>query len=177
MTLLQWTRYTKKIGDHEETKWTTNKNLARVFWGCWPSTLLSILCFFTKTLFIPWNRLFCLFLSVSLSFSLVYFTFPLSFSVSLYLVSCCFPSWFSCLLSPSLSFCFSFLPCFFAFVSREKNNIKYYIWKVSFHQLFLFWGVSCFVLSFKSFLFLFFVLSVVCFDQQKCFHFLQEDHF
>ena len=143
------------------------KKPARVFWGCWPSTLLSILCFlfFIKTLFFPWKRVI-LFISHCLPFFLLgffhfsFFTLCLSLSCFLFFLflPCCLVDFF--------------LPCFFVVISclvslrlfHEKN----YIWKVFFHQLFLFWGVSFFVLPFKSLLFFFFFFFVFFFSCVFC---------
>ena len=123
--------------------------------GLQPFLVFCVFCLFTITLFSPENGFFCSFFSVSLSFSLASFIFPFSLSLSLflYLVSCfLFPCFLVCYLL-SLFFCCYFLPCFFAFVSRKK-----YL-KGFFHQLFLFWGFSCFALSFKSLFFLVLFLS------------------
>ena len=139
------------------------KNPARVFWACWPSTLLSILCFlsFTKTLFFPWKWVI-LFISQCLPFFLLGFvTFPFSLSVSLYLVSCffCF-SLLSCWFSPSLFFCCFFLPCFFVFVSRQNFTFEGFFSSL----IFVFWGfLFCFVFQnpFLNFVFSFFQLCVL----------------
>ena len=92
-------------GDQRDNK----KNPARVFWGCWPSTLLSILCF----LFFYKNTVFPLKTGYFVHFSV------------LYLVSCFFCFFFVFLLIfPSLFFCCSLLPCFFAFVSRKNITFE-----------------------------------------------------
>ena len=170
MTLLQWTRYMKTIRDREETKGTTKKHLHMCFGavGLQPFLVFCVFCLLQKHCFSPGNRLFCSFLSVSLSFSLASFTFPFSLSVSL--VSCFF-LFIPCFLVDFsfLVFLLFFLALFLCVCFTKKD----YIWKASFHQLFLFFGFSCFVLSFKSLFsyFVSFVLSVVCFGQHKCFQF------
>ena len=102
------------------------KNPARVFWACWPSTLLSILCFlfFTKHCFSPENGLFCSFLSVSLSFSLVLSLFlfhSLSLSILFLVFFLFFPCFLVDFLLVFLLFC---LPCFFVFVSRQNFTFE-----------------------------------------------------
>ena len=147
-------------GDQRDNK----KNPARVFWGCWPSTLLSILCFlsFTKALFFPWKRVI-LFISQCLPFFLLgFFTFPFSLSVSLYLVSCFF-LFFPCFLVDFL------LPCFFVVFSclvslclfHEKIiHLKGFFSSI----IFVFWGfLFCFVFQnpFLNFVFSIFQLCVL----------------
>ena len=77
---------------------------------------------------------FCLFLSVSLRFSLVFFYSPFH-SLSLYLSLVLF-------FLPSLFLLSLLLPCFCLFVSlllfHEKNNIRIIYLKIYFHQSFLF---------------------------------------
>ena len=162
VTLLQWTRHTKTIRDHEETKGTTKKNLHVCFGavGLQPFLVFCVFCLLQKHCFSPENGLFCSFLSVSLFspwfFHVSFFTLCLSLFCFLFFL---FFSLLSCWLSPSLFFCCFCLPCFFVFVSRRKL----YIWKVSFHQLFLFFLVSCFVFQnpFLNFVFSFFQLCVL----------------
>ena len=155
MTLLQWTRYAKTIRDHEETIGTTKKKPARVFWCCWPSTLLSILCFCflqKKHCFSPENGLFCSFLSVSLSFALASFTFPFSLSVSLYFFLVFFVSSF--LVDFFLPCCFVVLSCL---VSLRLFTKKITFQRLLFINYFCFLGVSFFALPFKSLLLILFV--------------------
>ena len=74
VTLLQWTRYTKTIADHEETKGTTKKTLHVCFGavGLQPFLVFCVfLVFLQKHCFPTDNGLFCSFLNVPLSFSLV----------------------------------------------------------------------------------------------------------
>ena len=130
-----------------------------MFWGCWPSTLLSILCFlsFAKTLFFPWKQV-VLFISQCLPFFLLGF-FHFSFftlCLSCFLFFCLFLAFL--LISPSLFFCCSFLPCFLAFVSRKKLHLKGF-----FSSIISVFGVSCFALPFKSlFLILFLSFFQLC---------------
>ena len=135
--------------------------------------------FLQKHSFSPENGLFCSFLSASLFFSSVSFTSPFSFSVSLslslsFLFFVFFPSLFSCFFVLPC-FCCYCLPCFFAFVSRKtQHQILHLKGFFSFFLFFLGGGgagvLFCFVLQIL-FYFWFFVLSVVCFCQHKCFHF------
>ena len=100
-----------------------------------------------KHCFSPENGLFCSFLSVSLSFSLVFSRF-LFHSLSLSILFLVFFVFFlAFLLIVSFLVFLLFLFALFLCVCFTK---KLYIWKASFHQLFLFFGVSCFVLSFKT---------------------------
>ena len=153
------------------------KKPARVFWGCWPSTLLSILCFlfFIKTLFFPWKRVI-LFISQCLPFFLLgffhfsFFTLCLSLSCFLFF----FFLFLVFLLIFSLFFCCSFLPCFFAFVSRKKLHLKGFFSSI----ISVFWGfLFCFAFQIPSLIFFsfFFFFSVVCFV--KMFSVFKEDHF
>ena len=105
----------------------------------------------------PWKRVF-LFISLCLPSPWASFTSPfhtLSLSLSL---SCLFLC--SCLYLPSLLFCFFNLPCFWlfflalflCFCFMKRTTSKYYMWKVSFHQIFLFLGgfLFCFVIPLFS---------------------------
>ena len=99
-----------------------------VFWGCWPSTLLSIFCFclFTNTGFSPENGLFCSlsaspFLSPWLLSLFLFHSLSLSLSVSCFFL----PSLFSCLFFFSLCFCCSFLACFFLRFCHEQKQIMF----------------------------------------------------
>ena len=103
------------------------KKCAGVFWGCWPQPFLAfcVSFFLQKHCFPPENRLFCSFLSVSLFFPwllslFLFHSLSLSF---LFLVFCFLPCFLVFFVLPC--FCCSFLPCFFAFVLRIKNNIKF----------------------------------------------------
>ena len=144
---MQWTRYTKTICDHEETKGTTKKPCTWS-WGCWPSTLLSILCFlffYNNTVF-SWKRVL-LFIFQCLPFFLLGFFCFSFFTLSLYLVSCfLFPCF---LVYYLLSLFFFVISCLVSLRLFDGKSI----WKASFHQLFLFFGFSCFALSFKSLFF------------------------
>ena len=151
--------------------------------GLQPFLVFCVFCLFYKnTVVSPWKRVI-LFISqclpftspFSLSVTLSFFTLSLSLSLSCFLFF--FPSLLSCFLS-FLVFLLLFLALFLCFCFT-KNNIKYYIWKVSFHYLFsvfcfFFLGggvLFCFVLQIPFLIFCLFVLSVVCFCQHKCFHF------
>ena len=125
---------------------------------------LSLLCNTKKLVFPLEKGIFCLFLSVSLCFSLPFFGLPLFqcfflrffLCLSLLLVLFSFPSCLSFLLSfaslfLSLSFLF-FLLCF-CFMKRTTSNSS--IPKFSFINIFCFL-VSCLLFSLKS-LFLIFV--------------------
>ena len=112
--------------------------------------------FFTKNLvFPPRKGHLCLFLSVSLSFSLAFFGLPLFqiFFLCLSLLLVLFSSFLSFFFA---FFCFLFFVSFFHFLSslllfREKNNIKIFNYKVFLHQSFLFFGcLSSFLFEFLS---------------------------
>ena len=99
------------------------------------------LSFYNNTVFF-----FCSFFSVSLSFSLASFIFPFSLSLSIYLVSCFL---FPCFLVSSIIsvFCFINYFCFLGFPVLFCLSNPFF------------------------FSFVYFVLSVVCFGQHKCFQF------
>ena len=148
-----------------------------------PHLALNPPCLFFVLFFVPFLSLlliekpvfplekgiFCLFLSVSLCFSLAFF-WPPPFSISLSLsLSSSFLSFFL----PVFLFCFLLLPCFclflsfsffFAFVSwkEQHQNIQLQSFSSSY---FLFLGISCLAFSLKS-LFLIFVFSP---DFKLCF--------
>ena len=103
----------------------------------------------------PWFLSLFLFHSLSLLF-LVFFCLFLAFL----------------LISPSLFFCCSFLPCFFAFVSRKILHLKGLFSSI----IFVFWGfLFCFAFQIPFLNFVFVVLSVVCFGQHKCSHFSKKN--
>ena len=139
--------------------------------------VLSFLCFWVKNQFPIKRDFFCLFLSVSLCFSWVFFGLPLvqflflCLSRVLFFLSS-FLSFFSCfLLVPSFSLFLSF-SLFFAFVSWKLTTSKDSIAKLFFINSVSFL-VSCLVFSCKS-LFLIFVFSwysVMLFVQHQCFWF------
>ena len=119
---------------------------SKFFFFCFFGLLLffSFLCFVIqkKPCFPPRKGIICLFLSVSLCFSLAFFGLPffnLSFSVSLF-----FLSFFLSFLSFFFAFfCFLVFVAFFPFLSsllffHEKNNIKILNYKVFLHQYFSF---------------------------------------
>ena len=135
----------------------------------------SFLCFLIqKTLFPLEKVIFCLFLSVSLSFSLAFFGLPLfqflffffSLSLSLSLSRSC--PFFFLLVFFIAFFWFLVFVSFFPFLSslllfHERNNIKILNCKVFLHQYFLFL-VSCLVfLSNPFFLSLLFPDFNLCF--------------
>ena len=156
-------------GDQRDNK----KSPARVFWGCWPSTLLGILCSlsFYKNAVFPWKRVI-LFISQCLPFFLLgffhfsFFTFCLSLSCF-----CFFPSLLSCLF---------LLPCFFVVLScfvslrlfHEKKTSNITFERILFINYFCFSGFPVLFCHSNPFCHLFFfVISVVCFGQHKCFLF------
>ena len=130
--------------------------------GLQPFLVFYVFCLLQKHCFSPENGLFCSFLSVSLSFSLVLSLFlfhSLSLSIS-------FLVFFVFFLAFLLIFSFLvFLLFFFALFLCVCFTTKFYIWKVFFHQLFLFGGgfLFCFVFQnpFLNFVFSFFQLCVL----------------
>ena len=127
---------------------------------------LSFFCFvIQKNLVLPLEKgIFCLFLSVSLCFSLAFLGLPLfSISLSLSLSSSC-PCFLSFLSFFFAFFCFLVLSLFFPFLSslllfHEKNNMRIFHYKVFLHQYFLFFGfLSSFLFEIPFFLSLFLLL-------------------
>ena len=117
---------------------------------------------------------FCLFLSVSICFSLsLVWPPPSSISLSLFF-SCSCPFFLPSCLSSLLSFGSLFLSLSFPFLSslllfHERNNIKIFKGKMFLHQSFL---VSCLVFFFQiSFLSLLFPGFKLCFVQHQWFWF------
>ena len=104
-----------------------------------------------KNLVFPLEKgIFCLFLSVSLCFSLALFwppPFSISLSLSLSILLFFLSSFLSCLFA---FFCFLVFVSLFPFLSsllllHEKNNIKIFNYKVVLHQWYLFFSfLSCF---------------------------------
>ena len=128
---------------------------------------LSFLCFVIqkKSWFSPQEKgIFCLFLSVSLCFSLVFLGLPLFqfLFLCLSLLLVLFPFF------PVFLFCFLLLPCFvsfFPFLSslllfHEKNNIRIFNYKVFLHQYFLSFLVSCLLFSLNPFFLSLFLLLI-----------------
>ena len=133
-----------------------------VFVGVFLFCLFLFLSFFAsikKLLFPVEKGIFCLFLSVSLCFSLAFFWPPpfsiaLSLSLSYYFLSFFLPVFLFAF------FCFLVFVSFFPLLSsllvfHEKNSIKFFNYKVVFIHLLSF-IVFCLVFSLKS-LFLIFV--------------------
>ena len=127
------------------------------FWGGFVFSF-PLSAFYAKIVCSPRKGHFCLFLSLSLCFSLPFFGLPLfnfSFSVSLLFFSFFLPSCLSFLLSfGSFFLSLSFLLFFFAFVSCKEQHQNIQLQFVSSIVSLLFGFLSCF--SFES-LFLMFV--------------------
>ena len=146
------------------------KNPARGFGavGLQPFLVSRVFCLFTITLF-PLKTGSFVHFSVSPFLSpwlLSFFLFH-SLSLSLYLVSCfCFLVFLFIIFFPCFVCC-SFLPCFFAFVSRSKYLKGCFSSIISVFWVFLF----CFVFQIPFFLFLFLSFFQLCFGQHKCFQF------
>ena len=145
------------------------------FWGLF-FPFLSLLCN-TKNLVLPLEKgIFCLFLSVSLCFSLAFFGLPLFqfFFLCLSLRLVLFPSFLSFFFAV---FCFRIFVSFYPFLSslllfHEENNIKIFNYKVFLHQSFLFFGfLSFFSLKSLFLIFLFLVDFKLCFVPHHCFWF------
>ena len=143
------------------------------------SFFTGFLCLFTKenTVFPLRKGYVCLFPGVSRSFSLASFTSPFhSLSVSLYLSlslslsSFLFFLFLPCFL-PSLFFLLLFLALFLCFCFMKRTTSTYYIWKIHFHQFFLFFGfLFCSVFQIPFSYLCFSMISVVCLGEHQCFH-------
>ena len=150
--------------------WAGNAALHVWFWAVGLQPFLFFRGFWgllRKALFFPWKRVIWVHFSVSpfcLPFVLLgFFHFSLSLSLSLFffLALICFLVVLY-LFSPSLFFAV-LLSCFFVFCFMRRTTSKYYIWKLSFHNLFLFIFFFFSVSSFKYVLiFAFHYLSCVC---------------
>ena len=140
------------------------KKTARVFWGCWPSTLLSILCFFVfyKNTVFPLKTGYFVHFSVSPFLSPWFLSLFLFHSLSLSILFLVF------LFLPCFLVDF-FLPCFFVVLSclvslrlfHEKKHLKgFFSSIISVFLGFLF----CFAFQIPSlfFFFVFFFSSVFC---------------
>ena len=139
------------------------KNPARVFWGCWPSTLLSILCFlsFYKHTVFPLKSGYIVHFSVSPFLSPWFVSLFLFHSLSLSLYHVLVFSFLAFLFVFPSFFLLFFLALFFAFVSRKKSsNIAFE--RFLFMNYFCFLGFPVLPVFQSLFLFLFILFFQVC---------------